>query len=88
MLKVDANLRRLCGFKTADNVANESKFSPAFAEFAMGELPRRLYAAIIEATQKECLVGHIARAFTAIPVGERFGERQQRSQEQNSRAPK
>ncbi len=40
MLKVDANLRRLCGFKTADNVANESKFSPAFAEFAMGELPR------------------------------------------------
>ncbi len=52
----------------------------------MGELPSCLYAAIIEATQKECLIGHIARAFTTIPVRERFGERQQRSQEQNSRA--
>jgi transposase len=66
-LKVDESLRRLCGFKTPAHVPHESKFSRAFAEFAAGELPQHLHAAIIEATQKERLIGHIARAGEPFP---------------------
>ena len=48
----------------------ESKFSRAFAEFAVTELPQRLHEAVIAATQKERLIGHIARDSTAIPARE------------------
>jgi len=73
-LKVDEGLRRLCGWKTAASIPHESKFSRAFAEFAAMKLPELLHAAIIEATQKERLVGHIARDSTAIQARERFPE--------------
>jgi hypothetical protein len=37
-------------------------------------LPQQLHAAVIETTQRERLVGHIARDSTAIPARERFPE--------------
>ncbi len=70
-LCVDTTLRQLCGFGSADTVPHESKFSRAFAEFAHSELPQQLHQAVIEATQKQRLVGHIARDSTAIPARER-----------------
>jgi len=73
-LKVDEALRRFCGWNTAAAVPHESKFSRAFAEFAHTELPQQLHEAVIEATQKERLIGHIARDSTAIEVRERFPE--------------
>ena len=73
-LKAEEGLRRLCGWKTAGSVPHESKFSRAFAEFAVCELPQQIHAAIIEASQKERLIGHIARDSTAIPARERFAE--------------
>jgi hypothetical protein len=53
---------------------HESKFSSAFAEFAAGRLPERLHAAVVQATQNQRLIGHIARDSTAIPARERCGE--------------
>lgn len=73
-LKVDQALRQLCGWKTVSAIPHESKFSRAFAEFADSELPQQLHAAVIENTQKERIVGHIARDSTAIPARERFPE--------------
>jgi hypothetical protein len=73
-LKTDEALRRLCGWNSAGALPHESKFSRAFAEFAASELPQQLHAAVIEATQKQRLIGHIARDSTAIPVRERFPE--------------
>ena len=73
-LKVDEALRCFCGWKTAGALPHESKFSRAFAEFAHSELPQRLHEAVIEATQKDRLIGHIARDSTAIAVRERFPE--------------
>ncbi len=73
-LSVDESLRRLCGWKNADALPHESKFSRAFAEFAHTELPQQLHAAVIAATQQERLIGHIARDSTAIPARERFPE--------------
>ena len=73
-LRVDQALRQFCGWRCAAAVPHESKFSRAFAEFAAGQLPQHLHAALIEATQRPRLIGHIARDSTAIPARERFPE--------------
>ncbi len=73
-LHVDEALRRFCGWSSARAVPHESKFSRAFAEFAGTELPQRLHEAVVAATQKQRLIGHIARDSTAIPVRERYPE--------------
>jgi len=73
-LRVDEALRRFCGWNSARSLPHESKFSRAFAEFAGTELPQQLHEAVVAATQKERLIGHIARDSTAIPVRERFAE--------------
>jgi hypothetical protein len=71
-LKVDAPLRRICGWHHATDVPHESTFSRAFSEFAKTELPQKLHEAVIGTTQQARLVGHIARDSTAIEVRERF----------------
>jgi hypothetical protein len=71
-LQVDEPLRRLCGWSSEKAVPREWKFSRVFAEFAASELPQQLHAAVIAATQKGRLIGHIARDSTAIPARERF----------------
>jgi DDE family transposase/transposase-like protein DUF772 len=71
-LRVDTALRRLCGWRDWRSVPHESKFSRTFAEFAASELPQQLHQAVIEATQHDRLVGHIARDSTAIEARERF----------------
>lgn len=73
-LEVDEALRRFCGWSTVGALPHESKFSRAFAEFAYSELPQQLHEAVIEATQRDRLIGHIARDSTAIAVRERFPE--------------
>ena len=44
-LCVDAGLRQFCGWSNAESVPDETKFSRAFAEFAISELPQQLHAA-------------------------------------------
>lgn len=73
-LRVDQVLRQLCGWRNLRNLPHESKFSRAFAEFAEGQLPLHLHQAVIEATQSQRLIGHIARDSTAIPARERIPE--------------
>jgi hypothetical protein len=67
----DDVLRRLCGWESVGELLHESQFSRAFAEFSSSELPQRLHAALIAATQKERLVGHISRDATEIDARER-----------------
>jgi hypothetical protein len=70
-LSVDAALRRLCGWERAGNVPCESTFSRAFADFALRDLPARAHAALIKATHRDRLVGHISRDATAIEAREK-----------------
>jgi hypothetical protein len=70
-LLADDLLRRLCGWESAAELLHESQFSRTFAEFAASELPQRMHAALIAATQKERLIGHISRDSTAIEVREK-----------------
>lgn len=71
-LRTDRQLRCLCGWTTVRQIPHESTFSRAFQEFAETELPQRLHEALILYTQKDRLVGHIARDSTAIEARERF----------------
>lgn len=70
-LAADDVLRRLCGWESAGQVPHESQFSRIFAEFAATELPQRLHEALVEATQKERLIGHISRDSTEIEAREK-----------------
>ena len=67
----DASLRRICGWESRREIPHESQFSRAFASFAASQLPQRLHAALIEATQKDRLVGHISRDATEIEAREK-----------------
>jgi hypothetical protein len=73
-LHQDEQLRRICGWETERHLPHESTFSRAFAEFAAMEFPQFAHAALIAATQKDRLIGHIARDSTAIEARERFPE--------------
>jgi Transposase DDE domain/Transposase domain (DUF772) len=86
-LRVDEALRQLCGWPSVRAMPHESKFSRAFAEFATSQLPQQMHAAVIESTQGERLIGHIARDSTAIPARERFPE-QAREQKRKSKPRK
>jgi hypothetical protein len=78
-LRVDESLRQFCGWENVKALPHESKFSRAFAEFADTELPQQLHEALIAATQKDRLIGHIARDSTAIPARERFTKEAQQN---------
>ena len=67
----DDVLRRLCGWESARQVPHEAQFSRAFAEFAATELPQRLHESLVEATQKQRLIGHISRDATEIEAREK-----------------
>jgi hypothetical protein len=69
-LRVDEALRQFCGWSSVLRLPHESKFSRAFAEFALTQLPQQLHEAVIAATQGKRLIGHIARDSTAIPARE------------------
>jgi hypothetical protein len=71
-LRTDSQLGCLCGWNEARQIPHESRFSRACAEFSQSELPQRLHSALVEDTQKERLIGHIARDSTAIEARERF----------------
>lgn len=73
-LQRDAQLRRICGWERAQQVPHEATFSRAFAEFARMELAQFVHEALIRESQKDRLIGHIARDSTAIEARERFPE--------------
>jgi len=73
-LRQDAQLRRICGWESARQVPHESTFSRAFEEFARMELPQFAPETLVRETQKDRLIGHIARDSTAIEAREQFPE--------------
>jgi len=84
-LLVDEALRSFCGWPSVRALPHESKFSRAFAEFAATELVQQLHEAVVAATQRERLIGHIARDSTAIPARERFPQTREQSKEKKEK---
>src|SRR6185369_6723509 len=63
-----------CGWEWPHQVPHESTFSRAFQEFARMELPQFVHEALIRESQRDRIIGHIARDSTAIEARERFPE--------------
>jgi|SRR5579872_3442171 len=83
----DSQLRSICGWKYTRQVPSESTFSRAFAEFAEMQLPQFVHEALIRETQRDRLIGHIARDSTAITVREAVVEKaSQRAAQPKSKA--
>src|SRR6201997_3231767 len=70
-LEVDKSLRRILGWERRSQVPSEATFSRAFAEFARGELPDKIHAALIERALGGRIIGPIARAATEIEAREK-----------------
>jgi hypothetical protein len=85
----DEQLRLICGWKRGEVLPHESTFSRAFAEFAGMELAQFTHEALVRETQKDRLIGHIARDSTAIEARERFpGGKTRAGSEKSSAAVK
>ena len=70
-LAVDKSLRRILGWERRSQVPSEATFSRAFAEFAQGDLPDKMHAALIERSLGGRIVGVIARDATEIEAREK-----------------
>jgi len=70
-LAVDKPLRHILGWERRSQVPSESTFSRAFAEFARGDLPDKMHAALIERSLGGRIVGVIARDATEIEAREK-----------------
>jgi Transposase domain (DUF772)/Transposase DDE domain len=70
-LAVDNSLRRILGWERRAQVPSEATFSRAFAEFAQGELPDKIHAALIERALGRRIIGAIARDATEIEAREK-----------------
>src|SRR5271156_5774658 len=70
-LAVDKSLRRILGWERRSQVPSEATFSRAFAEFAHGDLPGKMHAALIERTLEGRIVGVITRDATEIEAREK-----------------
>src|SRR5271169_3806007 len=70
-LDVDKSLRRILGWERRSQVPSEATFSRAFAEFARGELPDKIHAALINRALGGRIIGAIARDATEIEAREK-----------------
>src|ERR1700735_212264 len=70
-LAVDKSLRRILGWEGRSQVPSEATFSRAFEEFARGDLPDKMHAALIARTLGGRIVGVIARDATEIEAREK-----------------
>ena len=70
-LAVDRSLRRILGWERRAQAPSEATFSRAFAEFARGDLPDKMHAALIERSLGGRIVGVIARNATEIEAREK-----------------
>jgi hypothetical protein len=70
-LAVDKSLRRILGWERRSQLPSEATFSPAFAEFARGDLPDKMHAALIARTLGGRIVGVISRDATEIEAREK-----------------
>jgi hypothetical protein len=70
-LAVDKSLRRILGWERRSQVPSEATFSRAFEEFARGDLPDKMHAALIARTLGGRIVGVIARDATEIEAREK-----------------
>lgn len=70
-LKLDRQLRKICGWDFDVSVPKKSQFSRVFKEFASYALPEKAHDALIEVFYKDQLVGHVVKDSTPLEAYEK-----------------
>lgn len=70
-LKIDKQLRNICGWDDLMKIPSESKFSRSFHEFAKASLPDKVHQALIKSVYKDLIVGHVVKDSTEIEAREK-----------------
>lgn len=65
-LKQDEQLRIICGWEPNQKIPSESKFSRAFHEFSMMDLPDRAHQALVKEFYRDEIVGHVITDSTSL----------------------
>ncbi len=71
-LKIDKQLREICGWTACSNIPSESKFSRSFHEFANSSLPEKVHQTLIKEIYKDQIVCHVVKDSTPLEVREKF----------------
>lgn len=71
MLKLQPNLRRLCGWQRRNQIPSPATFSRAFAEFAVAGLGDTVHEVLVEEHVGNQLVMHVSRDATEVSARER-----------------
>lgn len=71
MLKVDKNLRYICGWIPGERIPSESTFSRVFSEMSHSKVLEQVHEKLVKDTYQDHLVIHNARDSMPIPVRER-----------------
>jgi hypothetical protein len=82
-LDVDKSLRRILGWERRSQAPSEATFSRAFAEFAQGDLPAKMHAALIQRSLGGRIVGVIARDATEIEAREKPARKEAEDKKDN-----
>jgi len=85
-LRIDEQMRMVCGWDSASSVPSEAKFSRAFEEFAKLNLPDRVHEALIKEVYKGQVIGHVFKDSTSIEAREKAlkkGSRKERKKLKN-----
>jgi len=70
-LKIDKQLRVICGWEAFQKIPSESKFSRVFQEFATTSLPEKVHHALIKNVYKDKIVCHQVVDSTPIEAREK-----------------
>lgn len=70
-LKIDKQLRIICGWDACQGIPSESKFSRAFQEFSNSSLPDQVHQALIKEVYKDEIVFNVVKDSAPIEVREK-----------------
>lgn len=78
-LKIDKQLRMICGWNSIQSIPSESKFSRVFKEFAESNLPDRAHQALIKELYQDEVVGHVSKDSTPLEVREKATRKEKKA---------
>jgi hypothetical protein len=70
-LKIDSQLRVICGWDRVSDIPSEAKFSRVFCEFAKTSFADKVHQSLIKEIYKDEIIGHVTRDSTPIEAREK-----------------
>lgn len=87
-LKIDKQLRFICGWENIWDIPSESKFCRVFNDFAKFKLPDIVHQALIKAMYKDKIIGHVVKDSTPLEAREKHLKKTDAKSRQKERGKK